>query len=152
MKLRIMLAAWCAALLVAACGNGADTEPAPDAADMQPELTPGGGDLPPVIVDTTQADAAVVVDVTLTEYEIGLSMDAVPAGTITFHVRNAGSERHALRIYRGDDEWETDAYDPGEQVSMSIALEPGTYTVECPVVEGANSHVQRGMRRTLRVN
>jgi hypothetical protein len=149
MRLRGWLVLGCVALFGTACNDRADSPP--DAADMQPGLTPGGGDLPPVTVDTTQAANAAVVDVTLTEYEIGLSRDSVPAGTITFNIRNGGTVPHAFRIFRGDDEWETDAYDPGESISMSIALEPGTYNIHCPVTEGATSHTQRGMQRTLRV-
>jgi plastocyanin len=139
----------CAVLLAAACGR--DAERQPDAADMQPELTPGGGDLPPVMVDTVQAANSAVVEVTLTEYEIALSRDSIAAGTVTFSIRNAGSVAHAVRVFRGDEEWETDMYAPGEQVSMSMALGPGTYTVHCPVRDGGTSHTQMGMQRTLRV-
>jgi hypothetical protein len=135
-------------LLLAGCGDGTDTQP--DAADMQPSLTPGGGDLPPVVVDTAAANSA-VIDVTLTEYEIALSQDSIPAGTVTFNIRNAGTMPHAFRVFRGQEEWETDPYPPGEQVSMSLVLERGTYNLHCPVSDGGTSHTQLGMQRTVRV-
>jgi plastocyanin len=148
MKLGIA-AVLCCGLVLASCGERAG--PLPDAADMQPELTPGGGDLPPVTLDTTRAANSAVVEVTLTEYAIAMSHDSIAAGTVTFNIRNAGTVAHAVRVFRGEEEWETDPYAPGEQVSMSMALTPGTYTIHCPVQDGGTSHTQMGMQRTFRV-
>jgi plastocyanin len=142
---------WIAALLAitttAACGDRLDSEP--DAADMQPSLTPGGGDLPPVGVGP-EVDAT-AVDVTLAEWSITMSHDSVPAGTVTFSIHNAGSMPHAFRIHGGDEDWSTDPMDPGEHVTMSVVLTPGTYDVHCPLGQGGDSHTQQGMQRRLRV-
>jgi hypothetical protein len=146
---RTLAMAACAAILAApGCGSEA---PPPDAADMQPAVTPGGGDLPPVEVDTTAVVDAAAVDVTLRDYEILLSRDSIPAGAVTFNIRNDGATAHAFRIHGGADEWETDQYSPGEQVSMSVALQPGTYQLECTVGAGEAGHAARGMRRSLKV-
>jgi hypothetical protein len=139
-------------LLLVAVGCSDRLEDGGDAADMQPQLTPGGGDLPPVRVDAGDPPEAAAIDVTLTEWSIALSRDSVPAGAVTFNIRNEGTVPHAFRIFRGAEEWAIDPYDPGESVTVSVVLTPGTWEVHCPVSEGGMSHAQRGMQTRLRVH
>jgi hypothetical protein len=150
MRIATRLLVCCTLLLVASCGERIETEPGP--ADMQPELTPGGGDLPPMGGDPGAAPEAVEIEVTLSEWNVELSVDSVRAGPVTFNIHNAGNEQHGLRIVRGTDEWATDPYAAGERVSMSIVLSPGVYDVHCPVGAGGASHAARGMQTQLRVH
>jgi hypothetical protein len=146
---RMLRFAGCCMLLLVACGERLETDAG--AADMQPQLAPGGGDLPPVTVDAGDPPEAAEVSVTLTEWNIALSSDSVPAGPVTFNIRNDGTVAHAFRIFRGTEEWAIDPYEPGESVSMSVVLTAGTYEVHCPVSGAGQSHAARGMQNRIRV-
>jgi hypothetical protein len=149
MNRALSFALCCTLLLAVGCGERLETDN--DAADLQPQVTPGGGDLPPVSIDAGEPPEAEDVEVTLTEWSITLSRDSVPAGPVTFNISNGGTVPHAFRILRGAEEWAIDPYDPGQSVSMSIVLTPGTYEVHCPVTANGMSHAQRGMQTRLRV-
>jgi plastocyanin len=66
-------------------------------------------------------------------------------------VENNGAEPHALEIEGGGQEWRSDLIQPGESVTMSLVLAPGTYHVYCPLASGGESHADRGMKTILRV-
>jgi uncharacterized cupredoxin-like copper-binding protein len=96
--------------------------------------------------------AATTVSATLTEWTIALSRDTVPQGTVSFEVRNSGTEDHALELEGPDNqEWKTDPIKPGESGTLSAALPPGTYTIYCPIASGGEAHADRGMKTTITV-
>ena len=138
----------CALVLAVACGEQLDDETA--GMDTVPAAGQEGGELP---LGGTVGDAPVAaeVDVVLREWEIELSVDSVPAGAITFNIRNEGNEPHAFRIFRGAEEWEVEPYPVGDGSSMSVVLTPGTYEVHCPIGSPETGHAQRGMLTRLRV-
>lgn len=152
MKRRIMmLATLVVAIHAGGCEDAATTDQADGDAAEAPAATapapaPGGPQaLPP-------DDAGVQsVDATLAEWSVTLSQDSVPAGVVAFNVQNAGSETHRFEIEGNGEEWETDDLAPGDNVTMSVSLSPGTYRVYCPVESDGMSHADRGMSRTLRV-
>ncbi|HEV8214940.1 MAG TPA: hypothetical protein VGP95_03865 [Gemmatimonadaceae bacterium] len=118
-----------------------------------------------------------VVDVTAYDYHFK-SPASVPAGTLTFRMKNAGSEVHHLWVVRLDrgrtpaeflkvmnawgsalkmPDWATDVGGPnnvgaGQTASGTMTLEPGTYMLVCwvPSPDG-RPHVMKGMVKPLTV-
>ena len=126
--------------------------------------------------DTTRAKAR-VVDVTAYDY-LFKSPTSVPAGTLTFRMKNAGREVHHLWVVKLDrgrtpaeflkvmnswgsalkmPDWATDVggpnnVGPGQSASGTMTLEPGTYMLVCwvPSPDG-RPHVMKGMVKPLTV-
>lgn len=161
---------------LAACAQSQMTTPeatteeiVPTAAPVEPTATeaivPTGTPVEPtateVIVPTntaveptaTEADAlpatgANEVQVGLTEYAINMP-EQVPAGTTRFVVTNNGSVAHNFEIEGQNLKQEFEPnLQPGETREMQVTLEPGTYTIYCPV----DGHRGRGMELTLTVS
>lgn len=135
------------AMFAAACADApADDEatdlPMPEAPAADPM---GQATLPPDDGDLRSVEA------TLAEWSVTLSQDSVPAGAIAFNVRNTGSVVHRFEVEGNGQEFESEDINPGDQVTMSLSLEPGVYEVYCPVVEDGVVHEERGMTTTLRV-
>ena len=87
------------------------------------------------------------VPVELDDYVIRMP-DTLPAGDVTFDVKNVGKHAHNIRL-RGPG---VDAALPnnlrgGESSALDVHLNPGTYHVTCPV----GPHAMMGMRTTLTV-
>ncbi len=96
---------------------------------------------------TSSVATAQSVNVTLSEWKIGLSRDTVQAGAVTFEVKNTGQMTHALSV-RGDGVDKGTREIPARQAgSLTLTLKPGTYEVFCPMSE--ESHKQAGMVRKL---
>lgn len=96
---------------------------------------------------TASVAPAQSVNVTLSEWKIGLSRDTVQAGAVTFDVKNTGQMMHALTI-RGDGVDKGTREIPARQAgSLTVTLKPGTYEVYCPMSE--ESHKMAGMARKL---
>jgi len=126
--------------------------------------------------DTTRVKRR-VVDVTAYDYHFR-SPTSVPAGTLTFRMKNAGSEVHHLWVVRLDrgrtpadfikamnawgsalkmPDWATDVGGPnnvgaGQTANGTMTLEPGTYMLVCwvPSPDG-RPHVMKGMVKPLTV-
>jgi hypothetical protein len=88
-----------------------------------------------------------VTDVQLTEYEIRIA-DILPAGLQHLRIANGGEERHSFAIegpgvsaQLGSD------LTRGDTAELSVTLQPGMYTVWCPV----DKHRDKGMQRTITV-
>jgi iron uptake system component EfeO len=114
------------AALVAACG-GAD----PSGAPSTPAPVPSG-----------------TVAVEAREYAFTPSTLTVPAGEVTFSVRNAGNEEHEFEIFRGDTVVdEIEGLVPGLTKPLTVTLAAGSYTFKCLL----NGHNQLGMEGTLTV-
>jgi plastocyanin len=89
------------------------------------------------------------VSAKLSEWTIQLSEATVPAGQVTFTVTNAGSIPHAFEVEGQGTEQKTPLIQPGASATLTLALEPGTYEVYCPV--GGDSHKKLGMDIHLKV-
>jgi iron uptake system component EfeO len=113
------------ALVLAACGGGSGGSAAPPTA-----LAPG------------------VVAVEAKEYQFRPSTLTVPAGSVTFSVKNAGTEEHEFEIFEGETVVdEIEGLVPGLTKDLTVTLEAGAYTFACKL----NGHDQLGMKGTLTV-
>jgi iron uptake system component EfeO len=89
-----------------------------------------------------------VVPVEAKEYSFGPAAITVPAGTVTFQVRNAGNEEHEFEIFQGETVVdEIEGLVPGLTKPLTVTLAAGTYTFKCLL----NGHDQLGMTGTLTV-
>jgi uncharacterized cupredoxin-like copper-binding protein len=72
----------------------------------------------------------------------------VSAGKQVFAIINHGKENHSFRI-KGDglDIGMTEPLARGDTGQITVALQPGTYAITCPV----DGHAGKGMTRTLTV-
>lgn len=73
----------------------------------------------------------------------------VPAGSLSFRIRNAGFEEHNFEILRNDTLlWSFDnPLNPAQTRTLDVTLEPGEYDVLCTV----SGHEGRGMQEVLTV-
>lgn len=95
--------------------------------------------------NTTVGDGAIHVQAR--EFSFALDSSQAPAGEITFVVENTGAMVHDFAI-RGDGVDEaTPEIEPGESASLTVTLEPGTYTYICTIP----GHEQLGMRGAFTV-
>lgn len=85
----------------------------------------------------------------LTEWAINLSRSSVTAGEVTFRVRNSGTMHHALEVEGEGVEEETEHLPPGQNATLTVRLQPGTYEVYCPVTDETGSHREQGMTTRL---
>lgn len=97
----------------------------------------------------TPAPGDVSVDVSLDEFTIDLP-DSVQAGTVSFEISNVGEMEHSFAIegpgMEDGDELES-SLAPNESFTYTAELEPGTYTVWCPI----GNHRGEGMEATIEV-
>ena len=134
-----------AAILLAAC-PGSRTE---DASQASPPKTSTTTASPRTPASTTRLDstAAPVTEVQLTEYQIRIA-DTLPAGPQHFRIANGGEAKHSFAIEGpGLSARLGSELTGGDVAELSVTLQPGTYTVWCPVDE----HRGKGMQRTITV-
>lgn len=82
------------------------------------------------------------------EYAFTPSTITVPAGLVTFAVKNAGTEEHEFEIFKGETVVdEIEGLVPGLTKDLSVTLQAGDYTFMCLL----NGHDQLGMKGTLTV-
>jgi uncharacterized cupredoxin-like copper-binding protein len=120
-----------ASLIVAGCGTTG--EATPGATEDE-----GGGET---------GTGSNTVDVTLTEYQIDMPT-TLQAGPTTFAVSNTGTVTHGFEVEgQGiEEELETELQ-PGDSGTLEVDLEPGAYTIYCPV----NGHRGLGMELSVTV-
>ncbi|HEX2253028.1 MAG TPA: cupredoxin domain-containing protein [Thermoanaerobaculia bacterium] len=113
-------------------------------------MTPGGaaGTGQP----SAPAEGAAVVNVNLHGREIDMprtiELPPAPAGELTFVVTNSGEHEHSFEIEGNGVEHELEApLRPGESANLTVSLEPGTYTVYCPV----GDHQEEGMETRVEI-
>ena len=90
---------------------------------------------------------AQAVPVTLSEWKVELARDTVPAGPVTFRVKNNGSMSHAFHVKGEGIDKETLPIAVRQTGSLTVTLKPGTYEVFCPLSE--QSHKMAGMLKKL---
>lgn len=90
------------------------------------------------------------VEVRLREWAIDVA-DTLPAGPVTFVVRDVGTDDHAFRIHGHGIDAATRVLEPDLAATLTVTLAPGRYRLECPVKEPEEreDHAALGMRRTL---
>jgi uncharacterized cupredoxin-like copper-binding protein len=83
-------------------------------------------------------------------YSFSPTAMTVPAGTVTFSVKNAGNEEHEFEIFKADGTTVVDEIEglvPGLTKSLTVTLEPGSYQFMCKL----NGHDQLGMKGVITV-
>jgi len=122
---------------------------------MIAEVLPGGAPeaateaAQPAAGTPTAASGPQLVDVSLTEFAIDMPT-TVPAGKVRFTVTNNGTVPHSFVLEgEGISKRLANNVPPGSSAKLNADLKPGTYTVYCPVGEGA--HRGKGMEVTLTV-
>ena len=89
-----------------------------------------------------------VVPVVASEYKFEPGTLTVPAGEVTFSVKNAGNEEHEFEIFQGETVVdEIEGLVPGLTKDLKVTLQAGSYTFKCLI----NGHDQLGMTGTLTV-
>lgn len=89
-----------------------------------------------------------VIAVEAKEFTFTPSALTAPAGSVTFSVRNAGSQEHEFEIFQGETVVnEIEGLVPGLTKSLTLDLQAGDYTFVCKL----NGHDQLGMKGTLTV-
>ncbi len=133
-----------AALLLAGCpGTSPEGPQKSPPQSSTTTVSPGT----PASTTTLPATAAPVSEVQLLEYEIRIA-DMLPAGRQTLRVANGGEQKHSFAIEGpGVSAQLASELTRGDVAELTVTLQPGTYTVWCPVDE----HRGKGMQRTITV-
>ncbi|MCA1666827.1 MAG: c-type cytochrome, partial [Thermomicrobia bacterium] len=119
---------------------------APASSSVAPAGTPAAGGSAAAAPATVNADEK--------EYAISLSSSTVKAGTVTFNIKNSGSTPHNLGIVKNNGASkaqgltnpsdlikDSETIDSGKTTTLTVDLQPGTYSVVCTVP----GHIQLGM-------
>ncbi len=156
----VMVAALSLALFAAACGDDGNDGAEPTATQPAETAEPTA----PAEATATPADGgeATTVDVELTEFTVGPSVDTVPAGDVTFNVSNVGAIVHNFRVIKSDeapdalpttdedvvDESAVDVVassaadiETGSSEEVTATLEAGNYVLICNIA----THYAAGM-------
>ena len=89
-----------------------------------------------------------IVEVAATEYKFDPSAITVPAGSVSFHVTNSGSEEHEFEVFSGETVVdEIEGLVPGLDRTLTLTLDAGDYTFVCKLP----GHEEAGMKGTLTV-
>ena len=144
--LHLLLLATLAALavLLAGCEGVDEREPEeigqpPGAAAVEePGAATGAG--------AAEATSTSEVEVRLHDRMIEMP-SSLPAGETTFTVANTGTAAHGFEVEGQGIERAIERIEPGASDTLTVTLQPGTYTVYCPVED----HRAEGMETQLRV-
>ncbi len=112
------------ALALAGCTGGATD-------DTTPATTTSAGTSSAPTGESAGTEAT-VVEVSAFEFGYAVSTTEVPAGTVTFELRNDGGTDHDL-VLEGGPGGSTAAIGPQETDTLTVELEPGTYTLYCSI-------------------
>ena len=89
-----------------------------------------------------------IVPVNALEFKYEPATLSVPAGEVTFAVRNTGNIEHEFEIFKGDTVIdEVEHLVPGLTRELTVTLEAGEYTYVCKLA----GHEEQGMKGTLTV-
>ena len=93
--------------------------------------------------------AAQAIPVTLSEWKVKLGRDTVPAGKITFQIKNEGQMTHGFFVRGNGVQQGAPDIPAGQSGSLTVTLKPGSYTIYCPLAD--LSHRKAGMLTKLEV-
>jgi uncharacterized cupredoxin-like copper-binding protein len=115
-------------------------------------VTPEGGEATMGTPTAGTGESSMVaggqVPVSLAEFAISMP-SALPAGRVTFAITNDGTITHSFEIEgNGIEKALKNPLEPGQTDMMSVNLDPGTYTVYCPI----DDHRGQGMELEVTVS
>lgn len=90
-----------------------------------------------------------VVQATLREWSVELSVDTVAPGAVSFQIANRGELAHSFAITGEGEEWTVEEIASGQDATLLVDLTVGIYDIFCPMVNLEGSHESRGMRGQL---
>jgi len=110
--------------------------------------TPVGGEMgTPEATGDSSMVAGGQVPVSLAEFAISMP-SSLPAGRVTFAITNDGTITHSFEIEgNGVEKALKNPLEPGQTGMLSVNLDPGTYTVYCPI----DDHRGQGMELEVTV-
>ena len=133
-----VLAAGALSLVAAGCGDDDDDTAATTSAATTTGATGATG----------AAGGGETVKISETDFKLNPSDVNTKAGTVTFQVSNDGQTTHNLEVEgNGVEEELPSDLAPGDSGDLSVDLQPGTYTMYCPV----DGHREQGMEGTVTV-
>lgn len=158
--MRCLFAAALALALVAACHRGPNESASQNTPSQSSTSVvnpqPGSQNetalnpvVPPETDNPTQRVPAATspsLRVELQEYQIRMEQ-TLPAGPQKLTLVNSGKEDHAFEIEGNGVHTQSKVLKRGDSQEMTVDLQPGTYTIYCPV----DGHKGKGMRATLTV-
>lgn len=115
----------------------------------------GGSTSEPAGATASETAGPQTVDVDLYEFKIeigGTEVDhdgtvTVPAGRVTFAIKNEGGATHAFEIKGDGIDVKTKSLGPGDTDTLTVDLKPGKYEIWCPV----GHHRDLGMQGVITV-
>ena len=153
----VMVAAVALMVVAAGCGSSSSSKSSPTTKDTSGGVSTGGGTGTPVAVDLGDTQGTNGPE-TLT-----LSPASVPAGKVTFTVKNSGTIKHEMVVLKIDPPTlvvgsdgkvsesstagEVGDVEVGKTQSGTLNLKAGTYEVVCNIKD----HYKLGMHATLTV-
>jgi plastocyanin len=143
-RLAVLTVTGVAALSLVAAGCGDDDEE-PTVATTTPATTTGatGG-----TGATGAAGGGETVDISETDFALDPDDVTAKAGTVVFKATNDGDTIHNLEVEgNGVEEELPQDLSPGDSGALTVDLEPGDYTMYCPV----GDHREQGMEGTVTV-
>jgi hypothetical protein len=162
-KRRVLVAAVLATIVagtLGACGDGEDRPGNASASGSGSGSASGSGsgthamehgDAEPQFAD---GEETATVELTLQDYAfVGVPADGAKGENVLFEATVKQGE-HELEVLdaSGEPVGEIAAFKPDDgEKELALKLEPGTYTLQCLVEEGAKTHKELGMVATLTV-
>jgi len=98
---------------------------------------------------STAAAQSQSIPVTLSEWKVKMGRDTVPAGKITFQIKNEGAMTHGFFVRGNGVQQGAPDIAVGQSGSLTVTLKPGSYTIYCPLAD--LSHRKAGMLTKLEV-
>lgn len=100
-----------------------------------------------------EADATTRLDVKARDY----AFDGIPATVagpnVLFKVANTGGDEHELEVLGADGEPVGEVHlAKGKSGTLTVKLNPGTYTAVCMIKEGSKTHADLGMKTPFTVS
>jgi uncharacterized cupredoxin-like copper-binding protein len=99
------------------------------------------------LIMSSSAAHAQSVNVTLSEWKVAVDHDTIPAGAVTFKVKNAGSMNHGFYVRGPGVAKGTKEIPTGQEAPLAVTLKAGTYEIYCPLSD--LSHKMAGMSHTI---
>jgi uncharacterized cupredoxin-like copper-binding protein len=99
------------------------------------------------LIVSSSAASAQSVNVTLSEWKVAVEHDTIPAGPVTFKIKNAGSMSHAFYVRGPGVAKGSKEIAAGQEAPLTVTLKAGTYELYCPLSD--LSHKTAGMTHTI---